>query len=495
MASLMDFLGGGMFGGADAYGSLLSDEQKKRMQQQSIMAMAAQLLQAGGPSTTRTNLGQALGGAWQAGQQAYSQAGQNALTQMLTKQKIEEYQRDKATKEKIQQYLMGGQAPAATPQDAGGLQGVIGQATPQGAMMRPGAAPAMPAAGSAAGGNKNAAIADRYRQLAMVIGPLDETKANAYLTMADKLSPQVKPVGQPFEVRNPQDPNSNILVQNYSDGTMKPVQGYSPAGMNESERLNFALNLQRFGLDKKRYDLSLKEFDRGNYERVETQEGFAWVPKSPTSNLPVIPITTAGSQQPGAAQPGAAQPGATQPGAAQLRGKPSAEYAKTSKALSDLEGTLAEFEKDVRSTDLSGAGFVVPSKFPLPFGASIPNPLAQESSAAMTAKYTATLMGLKELFNLGVIAGPDMEIITSMLTNPASFEGMFKSREAMAAQVDVVKNILKRAKDNLNISHGLQPQSSFSTPSNAPSIGNSAFMNALAAEEKRRAEQRRQGNN
>jgi hypothetical protein len=91
MAGLMD-----IFGGGDIYGDLLSEEQKKRMQQQTMMTMAAKLLQAGGPSTTPTNLGQAIGGAYLSGQEAYSQAGQNALTQMLTKQKIDEYKREQA---------------------------------------------------------------------------------------------------------------------------------------------------------------------------------------------------------------------------------------------------------------------------------------------------------------------------------------------------------------------------------------------------------------
>ena len=92
-ASLMDFMGG-MFGGGDVYGDLLTDEQKKAMQQQTMLTMAAKLLQAGGPSTTPSNLGQALGGAFLSGQEAYGKAGQNALTQMLTKQKIDEYQRE-----------------------------------------------------------------------------------------------------------------------------------------------------------------------------------------------------------------------------------------------------------------------------------------------------------------------------------------------------------------------------------------------------------------
>lgn len=118
MAGLMDFLGGGMFGGTDAYGSLLSDEMKKKMQQQAMMTMAAKLMQAGGPSRTPTNLGQALGGAFMAGQQAYGQAGQNALTQMLTKQKIEEYQRGLKQNEAFSKALQaaiggGGAAPGA----------------------------------------------------------------------------------------------------------------------------------------------------------------------------------------------------------------------------------------------------------------------------------------------------------------------------------------------------------------------------------------------
>lgn len=299
MAGLMDFLSGGMFGGTDAYGSLLTDEMKKKMQQQAMMTMAAKLMQAGGPSRMPVSLGQALGGAYMAGQEAYGQAGQNALTQMLTKQKIDEYQRDKATKEKIQQFLMGNQTAAATPAAAGGLQGVVGQATPQGAMTRPGAA-AMPAAVSAGQGNQNAAIADRYRQLAMIIGPLDESKANAYLTMADKISPQVKPVGQPFEVRNPQDQTSNILVQNYSDGTIKPVQGYSPAGMNEYQQQQLAISLANLGISR-------EQLARGEYTLQQTADGFAYVPKKP--GMPVIPVTAAGqmSASPGQASAPVAQ--------------------------------------------------------------------------------------------------------------------------------------------------------------------------------------------
>ena len=110
MAGIMD-----MFGGGDIYGDLLTEEQKQRMQQQTMMTMAAKLLQAGGPSTTPTSLGQALGGAFLSGQEAYGKAGQNAVQGMLTKQKIEEYRNEKKRKEALDAMISGGmQGPAPT---------------------------------------------------------------------------------------------------------------------------------------------------------------------------------------------------------------------------------------------------------------------------------------------------------------------------------------------------------------------------------------------
>ena len=304
-----------LFGGGegDVYGDLLTEEQKRRMQQQSMLTLGAKLLQASGPSPQRVNIGQAVGGALLAGQEAYNTAGQNALQQMMTKQKIEEYKRQRELQQAIQSRLQGVSAPQTPSVEPSTT--TLG-ATPQMST------PAMPAA-QAPGGNAKA-LAQRYREIAMQIAPLDEAKANAYLTMADKLSPQVKPQGQPFEVQDPSNPKKNILVQGYSDGSIAPVSsyqpqvkpqgqpfevkdptnpkknilvqaysdgsiapvsGYQPAGMSEADQL-------RFGLDLKRFGLSEAEFRRGNYEIKETASGFAYVPKTP--GMPVIPITVGG---------------------------------------------------------------------------------------------------------------------------------------------------------------------------------------------------------
>lgn len=136
-----------LFGGGegDVYGDLLTEEQKRRMQQQSMLTLGAKLLQASGPSPQRVNIGQAVGGALLAGQEAYNQAGQNALTQMLTKQKIEEYKREQAQRQAwAKAFGLDGAAPTgAAPTGAAPAApatGPAGPVTPSQAL----AAPSMP---------------------------------------------------------------------------------------------------------------------------------------------------------------------------------------------------------------------------------------------------------------------------------------------------------------------------------------------------------------
>jgi hypothetical protein len=58
-----------------------------------MLQAAAALLQAGGPSRTPISLGQALGGALQAGSAGYQQAQQGAVQSLLTRQKLQEADR------------------------------------------------------------------------------------------------------------------------------------------------------------------------------------------------------------------------------------------------------------------------------------------------------------------------------------------------------------------------------------------------------------------
>jgi hypothetical protein len=96
---------GGLLGINDGLGDLLTPEQQRAVQQRGLLSAAAALLQASGPSATRTNLGQALGSALLAGQTGAEQAQQSALTQMLTRQKVEEARQENAANRAFQQSL------------------------------------------------------------------------------------------------------------------------------------------------------------------------------------------------------------------------------------------------------------------------------------------------------------------------------------------------------------------------------------------------------
>lgn len=88
--SFYDKLMGGLLGQPQSYGGLLSQEEQKAAQRQALMAMGAQLMAAGGPSSTPTSFGQALGPALMAGQQAQQQSGQDMLQAMLLKTKLQQ---------------------------------------------------------------------------------------------------------------------------------------------------------------------------------------------------------------------------------------------------------------------------------------------------------------------------------------------------------------------------------------------------------------------
>lgn len=114
-------LGGLLFGGEDnGLSEYLSDAQRQAIQRQAMLQAAGALLQAGGPSTQRISLGQALGGALQAGAKGYTDAQQNALTQLMTKQKLDDAKRAQASQEAYQRFLIGQPTAgmAITPQQA-----------------------------------------------------------------------------------------------------------------------------------------------------------------------------------------------------------------------------------------------------------------------------------------------------------------------------------------------------------------------------------------
>lgn len=78
-----------MGGGTGLAGGTLDESAQKAARNQAMLAMAAQLMQAGGQSDRRVNFGEALGSGLQAGMQAGQQAEQHALQSMLIQSQIQ----------------------------------------------------------------------------------------------------------------------------------------------------------------------------------------------------------------------------------------------------------------------------------------------------------------------------------------------------------------------------------------------------------------------
>jgi hypothetical protein len=85
-----------LFPASPMMGLLGQDQQQMALEQarqQGLLGLAAGLLQAGGPSRTRTNIGQAIGAGLMSGQQMYQQALDRQLQGQLTMEKVGEARR------------------------------------------------------------------------------------------------------------------------------------------------------------------------------------------------------------------------------------------------------------------------------------------------------------------------------------------------------------------------------------------------------------------
>jgi hypothetical protein len=129
LEGLLGNIGSAFSGGGNYLDEYLTPEQRAAMQRNAMLAASAALLKAGGESTRRIGIGEALGGAFEAGQAGYEKAQTGALTQMAMKQKMEESKRGKLapinpkdyTQESVQAYIASnnpGLLVAAAPKPA-----------------------------------------------------------------------------------------------------------------------------------------------------------------------------------------------------------------------------------------------------------------------------------------------------------------------------------------------------------------------------------------
>lgn len=68
--------------------------------------------------------------------------------------------------------------------------------------------------------------------------------------------------------------------------------------------------------------------------------------------------------------------------------------------------------------------------------------LSPDARAKMGLKYNNMMLQAKEAYNLGVLNGPDFEILTSVITDPRSFVGAITSNEALGEQARELSRIM-----------------------------------------------------
>lgn len=242
MGLLGDIFGGGETG-LEGY---LTPAQQAAMSRQALLQAAMAIGQASGPSTTPRSLMQILGSGVAAGQQGYAEAQKNAITQLLTKQKIEEAKRAQAAQEAYQRFILGQPADGGevTPQQAISMPGMaagptveraamIGQQAPSVAPANMGGlTPQMRQLLATLPAEKGITEAMKLMQPPKTTGaPFKGADGNYYIqtetggVIPAPVAPETKPVGMPQEAVVNGTPQ---LVQYYEDGSYKVVTGLSP---------------------------------------------------------------------------------------------------------------------------------------------------------------------------------------------------------------------------------------------------------------------------
>jgi len=320
MATQFDFASlGNMFGGMPGatptgLDALLTEDQRKLLGRNAALSAAGALLQASGRSAVPISMGQALGGALQAGQQGYQQARAGTLQDLLLTEKLKEAKRAQDLQTQVAGVLTGkaGQTPLSPEQQALAAPGMQVGPTVERAELA--ASIPQPSAAETKAG--------QYQRIADIYAAQGKSEdAKRYQEMSEKLNPRPEIVGQPIEVTDTK--GNPILVQQYKDGSVKTMTGYGPKRdvvlqslggqtvainksalkggetfaqtMTPAEIANLGISRANLGVAQAGLGLRQQEFLRGAYQLKETPEGLAYVPTAPGgAAMPVM--TAAGTQ-------------------------------------------------------------------------------------------------------------------------------------------------------------------------------------------------------
>jgi hypothetical protein len=348
---LGDMFGGGGVSGLEEY---LTPAQTEQINRQSLLQAAIAATQASAPSTTPRSFMQILGAGLAGGQQGYATAQEGAMKQLLTKQKLDEYKRQMAVQDQLSKIFTDQGQPVGaqvTPDQA--ISAPITAQLPAGPTMARAAMIGQPTEAPAV--SQEDIQYNKYMQAARLFAAVDPAKSKAYMDQALLIKPKTEVVGEPYrtadgkvyqrtktggrievpaaeapavepigDIKEVTDATGKpVLIQRYKDGSIKTVEGFGlprdlvqvnlggeikfvdknriPAnasyliGLTPAQEAQLKLDQANLNIALTRLKISQAEFARGQYDRVETADGFAYVPKTP--GMPIIPITGPSGEQ------------------------------------------------------------------------------------------------------------------------------------------------------------------------------------------------------
>ena len=123
-------------------------------------------------------------------------------------------------------------------------------------------------------------------------------------------------------------------------------------------------------------------------------------------------------------------------------------YYKQSSALLNINDAVNDYKKDLKGFNTGTA-------------------LSPDERARVGQKYQNVLLQAKEMYNLGVLNGPDLTILEQIIANPLAIRTTAVSTDALIKQVDQLSGIIERQNKNLGRVYN-QPEIKFNSQSVTP---------------------------
>jgi hypothetical protein len=411
-------------------GLLGIDPEKLRQQQQTqgLLSAGLNILAASGPSAQPRSLGQIIGQGGMAGMQAYQEAGQRAIDVGVQGLKIAEIKKKFEDERRIRE--LGGRL--MEPQKAM-VSSTDVEAQEGGYRGEPGVN-VLPTRMVM---NQNVA-----RQLMATPGGMEYLKN--YVVTQRELAGKTEvveiygPSGQPIKVRYNLDTNE-----------------YTPLGGEKAE--------------------PLKELDLGDRIELRTTSGKlvgrinkGVAPTAPSYSLNEKTGLLVESRTGVVSQPRDSQGNIVD--VSQFK-EPTAEAQKQITGVQNTRNAISEFRSELQNF-------------------SRLDTLKPKELARIQSKYNNMMLQAKEAYNLGVLNGPDKQILEEIIYNPATMRGVVVGREGIDAQASELDRIMANIKTTVQTRGAPLP-----TPAQPPAptpkkneipVPSQAFIDEVNQEMKRR---------